>query len=413
MAAETSTRLKLRLEVDGSTREELVRRVAAHEPLQVVLNWLEEAGYRSVAQELRAGNETLKLVNETTYPPRALSTWSSTLQGCGLWPSATLVVRSAACFELQVKTMTASDGVATIWVRPDERWSEIAARAFAALPTALPSVKAAEARHCRLAYAGSVLDADGTPLSSRLPRRGAIVILCGPAPNVDENPPQPARVVATCRICYQDDEVVSSWVQNDENELSRVWEELTRVFRGQLSWQEMWSSLGSQRRAENRLISPCRCAGSMKYVHIGCLNRWRATAPTARSRFTCDQCGYAYRVRRTALAAFLASDVGALSVAVCLLAVAVQTLGFSLMSVLSTNAKQTLFDSLGVRPTSRAAQIACLGSAGVGLLCFGLYSFDILVTAYLHHRLGIHFTVAAEPAVVLLLMIAAEIHDLK
>lgn len=413
MAAETCTRLKIRVELDGSSREEFVRRVAAHEPLQVVLNWLEEAGYQSVAEELRNGTETVSLVDDTTYPPRVLSTWSSTLQGCGLWPSATLVVRSAACFELQVKTTVASDGVATIWVRPDERWSEIAARAFAALPTALPSVKAAKARHCRLAYAGNLLEADGTPLSSRMPRRGAIVILCSPAPKFDEDPPQPARVVATCRICYQDDEVVTSWVPNDENELSRISEELMRVVRGEVSWKEMWSSLGSQRRAENRLISPCRCAGSMKYVHIGCLNRWRATAPTARSRFKCDQCGYAYRVRRTALAAFLASDVGALSVAVCLLAVAVQTLGFSLMGVLSANAKKTLFDSLGVRPVSRAAQIACLGSGGVGLLCFALYAFDILVTAYRHHRLGIHFTVAAEPAVVLLLMIAAEIHDLK
>ena len=41
-----------------------------------------------------------------------------------------------------------------------------------------------------------------------------------------------------------------------------------------------------------RLFVPCRCRGSMKYVHPHCLNEWRATSVNARSYTHCDQCGY-------------------------------------------------------------------------------------------------------------------------
>ena len=47
-----------------------------------------------------------------------------------------------------------------------------------------------------------------------------------------------------------------------------------------------------------RLFRPCRCSGTMKYIHIGCLNQWRAMAPTERSFYQCDQCLYRYNVER-------------------------------------------------------------------------------------------------------------------
>lgn len=42
------------------------------------------------------------------------------------------------------------------------------------------------------------------------------------------------------------------------------------------------------------LISPCRCKGSMKYVHSTCLEQWRQTSTNRRSYFQCDQCLYKY-----------------------------------------------------------------------------------------------------------------------
>lgn len=47
-----------------------------------------------------------------------------------------------------------------------------------------------------------------------------------------------------------------------------------------------------------RLFSPCRCKGTMKYVHTKCLQRWRETSQNNKSLYQCDQCHYKYRVGR-------------------------------------------------------------------------------------------------------------------
>lgn len=44
----------------------------------------------------------------------------------------------------------------------------------------------------------------------------------------------------------------------------------------------------------SELISPCKCTGSMKYVHRHCLDRWRSTAPNPFAFTTCRHCAYQY-----------------------------------------------------------------------------------------------------------------------
>jgi hypothetical protein len=56
-----------------------------------------------------------------------------------------------------------------------------------------------------------------------------------------------------------------------------------------------------------RLISPCRCRGTMKFVHLSCLNSWRFTSPNAKSVYQCDQCRYRYNFNRTRYAAIVGS----------------------------------------------------------------------------------------------------------
>src|SRR5205085_2770603 len=56
-----------------------------------------------------------------------------------------------------------------------------------------------------------------------------------------------------------------------------------------------------------RLISPCRCRGTMKFVHLHCLNSWRYASPNRRSVYQCDQCGYKYHFNRTHYAAIASS----------------------------------------------------------------------------------------------------------
>ena len=49
---------------------------------------------------------------------------------------------------------------------------------------------------------------------------------------------------------------------------------------------------------KGRLFRPCLCSGTMQYIHIGCLNQWRAMAPNERSYYRCDQCQYLYNVEK-------------------------------------------------------------------------------------------------------------------
>ena len=51
--------------------------------------------------------------------------------------------------------------------------------------------------------------------------------------------------------------------------------------------------------ADGRLISPCHCKGSQKYVHEGCVQRWRHAQPLAERNFwKCPTCGFEYRIQR-------------------------------------------------------------------------------------------------------------------
>lgn len=49
----------------------------------------------------------------------------------------------------------------------------------------------------------------------------------------------------------------------------------------------------------DRWIAPCRCKGTMKYVHASCLDEWRARSRRSNSSMSCDQCGTPYRMRAT------------------------------------------------------------------------------------------------------------------
>jgi hypothetical protein len=49
-----------------------------------------------------------------------------------------------------------------------------------------------------------------------------------------------------------------------------------------------------------RLLRPCHCKGTSKYVHEGCLQAWRHANPdyARRNYWECPTCGYKYRLQR-------------------------------------------------------------------------------------------------------------------
>ena len=64
----------------------------------------------------------------------------------------------------------------------------------------------------------------------------------------------------------------------------------------------------STQTPEERLISPCKCRGTSKWIHLSCLNQWRRASRNSKSYYRCDQCHYEYSFRRTDLAELLLSQ---------------------------------------------------------------------------------------------------------
>ncbi|RUS13207.1 hypothetical protein BC937DRAFT_95672 [Endogone sp. FLAS-F59071] len=58
---------------------------------------------------------------------------------------------------------------------------------------------------------------------------------------------------------------------------------------------------------KNPLIHPCKCSGTMAYVHLDCLNRWRDEAPKRDAYYKCGTCGYEYSISRPRWASIFAS----------------------------------------------------------------------------------------------------------
>lgn len=53
--------------------------------------------------------------------------------------------------------------------------------------------------------------------------------------------------------------------------------------------------LDSGETPKNPLISPCSCKGSVEFIHLVCLNKWRIQNPE-RNREACNLCSVAYRI---------------------------------------------------------------------------------------------------------------------
>jgi len=58
-----------------------------------------------------------------------------------------------------------------------------------------------------------------------------------------------------------------------------------------------------------RLIRPCNCKGSSKYVHEACLQAWRHADPSygRRNYWQCPTCGFKYRLARLGVGRFIGS----------------------------------------------------------------------------------------------------------
>ncbi|KAI5852415.1 RING finger domain protein [Morchella snyderi] len=85
-----------------------------------------------------------------------------------------------------------------------------------------------------------------------------------------------------------------------------------------------------------RLVSPCTCKGSSRFVHQGCLQQWRLLSPNQTNFYQCPTCHYQYRFRRLRLAAIIGSPAMRVGITSGILVLAVYLLGFVAEPIINT-----------------------------------------------------------------------------
>ncbi|KAK6535271.1 hypothetical protein TWF694_001739 [Orbilia ellipsospora] len=77
-----------------------------------------------------------------------------------------------------------------------------------------------------------------------------------------------------------------------------------------------------------RLISPCKCKGSARYVHEECLRAWRLQSANSQSFYKCPTCQFEYQFRRLKIAQVIASAAVQITITALILLVTVFILGY-------------------------------------------------------------------------------------
>lgn len=79
-----------------------------------------------------------------------------------------------------------------------------------------------------------------------------------------------------------------------------------------------------------RLLRPCKCKGSSRYVHEGCLQSWRHADPSygKRNYWQCPTCGFKYQFQRVIWARWITSALAQLFLTLSILLFTIFALGF-------------------------------------------------------------------------------------
>ncbi len=135
--------------------------------------------------------------------------------------------------------------------------------------------------------------------------------------NTKQPPPRPARhwPSRTCRICL---ETVPPTYQPPSTSLPDILQPAPSV-----------TYISSDPEA-GRLVRPCKCKGSSRYVHEGCLQAWRHADPAygKRNYWQCPTCGFRYRLERMKWARWVSSQLTQVTLTFAILFLAMFLLGF-------------------------------------------------------------------------------------
>ncbi|KAI5369326.1 Putative Zinc finger, RING-CH-type, Zinc finger, RING/FYVE/PHD-type [Septoria linicola] len=135
-------------------------------------------------------------------------------------------------------------------------------------------------------------------------------------PSAEEVPPNRRRRhyrPRKCRICLE--EVEPTFHMDTESPLPSAMQPPPRV---------TYESADG-----GRLLSPCKCKGSQKYVHEECLGAWRRADPMqTRNYWECPTCRYRYKLQRLTWSSWISSTTAQLGLTVFIVVLSVFLLGF-------------------------------------------------------------------------------------
>lgn len=82
--------------------------------------------------------------------------------------------------------------------------------------------------------------------------------------------------------------------------------------------------------SSGRLIRPCKCRGSQKYVHEGCLQEWRHADPAMgrRNYWECPTCKFRYRLERMRWSRYISSTFSQIVITFAIMVLTVFLFGF-------------------------------------------------------------------------------------
>ena len=132
-----------------------------------------------------------------------------------------------------------------------------------------------------------------------------------------KTPPRPRRHWAprTCRICL---ETIYPTFQTRMESLPEMLQATPDV------------TYESADPKAGRLLRPCKCKGSSKYVHEGCLQAWRHADPGygKRNYWQCPTCGFKYRLERMTWGRWISSTSTQIALTVTIFLLALFAMGF-------------------------------------------------------------------------------------
>ena len=119
----------------------------------------------------------------------------------------------------------------------------------------------------------------------------------------------------TCRICL---ETVMPTFQMPSQSLPGILQSPSSV------------TYNSSDPESGRLLRPCKCKGSSKYVHEGCLQAWRHADPgyAKRNYWHCPTCGFQYRLERMNWGRWISSTTTQIVLTVTILFTTMFIMGF-------------------------------------------------------------------------------------